>query len=70
MIIAVNMKNFKFKIKGVYYMYKGFGMYDTDTNELLSFDGKEPYVLTKKYIIQGCIDGNWHETMKRVKAGA
>ncbi len=65
MIKAVNMKNYRFG-KLANKQYIGFGMLDTKTNEFLSFDGQNPYVLTTKKIIQSCIDAEWPETMKRV----
>ena len=67
MIKAVNMKNYRFgKLANI--MYKGFGMLDTETNSFVSFDGKTPYVLTTKKIIQSCIDGGWAEKLERVAA--
>lgn len=65
MIKAVNMKNYRFG-KKANIAYKGFGMLDTETDTFVSFDGINPYVLATKKVIQGCIDGNWPETLKRV----
>lgn len=65
MIKAVNMKNYRFgKLGNI--RYTGFGILDTESNEFLSFNGKDPYVLTKKKVIQSCIDAEWYTTMKRV----
>lgn len=65
MIKAVNMKNYRFgKLGNIY--YKGIGMLDTESNTFLSMNGKDPYVLTTKKVIQSCIDGGWPVTMKRV----
>ena len=67
MIKVVNMKNYRFgKLGNI--AYTGFGMLDTTSNTFLSFDGKTPYVLRTKKIIQACIDGGWPESMKRVNA--
>lgn len=64
MIIAVNMKGYKFgKLANI--RYSGFGMLDTETNTFVSFDGTTPYVLNTKKLIQSCIDGGWAETLKR-----
>lgn len=65
MIIAVNMKNYKFG-KSANIMYKGFGILDTETDSFISLDGFHPYTLDRKCLIQGCIDANWPASLKRV----
>ena len=67
MIKAVNMKDYRFgKLGNIH--YTGFGMINTETKEFYSFDGKLPYVLRTKRIMESCIAGGWFETMKTVKA--
>lgn len=63
MIKAVNMKNYKFKRGSYTVWYVGFGILDTETNEFLSMDGKNPYVLNTKKIVQSCIDAGWTAKM-------
>lgn len=68
MIKAVNIKPYRFGKLGNMAYSKGFAMLDTDTNEFLSADGKFPYVLETKKIIQSCIDAGWEDILrKRVK---
>ena len=62
---AVNMKNYRFG-KYANKWYIGFGILDEETNTFASFDGKHPYVLPRKKIIQSCIDAGWPETLQRV----
>ena len=64
MIKAVNMKSYRFGKYGNI-EYHGFGMLDTETDTFVSFDGRTPYVLATKKIIQSCIDANWPESLKR-----
>lgn len=70
MIKAVNMKNYpiEYENKIIYKkIYIGFGIIDTDTNEFFSLDGKKPYVLSTKKVVQSCIDGGWIDTtLKRI----
>lgn len=68
MLKAVNMKGYKFGEKGCKFFLKGFGMIDTETNEFASFDGKIPYVLSTKKLVESCIVSGWAERMLRVKA--
>lgn len=68
MLKAVNMKGYKFGTKGYKFSMNGFGMVNPETNEFASFDGKVPYVLRTKKLIESCIDGGWPEKMLRVKA--
>lgn len=65
MMKAVNMKNYRFG-KNANSYYEGFGILDTETDTFASFDGRDPYVLRRKHIVQSCIDAGWTETMKRV----
>jgi len=67
MLKAVNMKWYRFATKGGKFAMHGFGMVDTETNEFASFDGKVPYVLRTKKLIESCIADGWPEKMLRVK---
>lgn len=66
MIKAVNMKGYRFGKTGSI-RYVGFGMLDEESNSFFSFDGKTPYVLPVKKIIQSCIDAGWQGSMVAVK---
>lgn len=68
MIKAVNIKNYTFKKGNLKFYYsRGFAMYDTESNEFISYDGIHPYVLDTKKLIQSCIDGGWFSTWQRCK---
>ncbi len=65
MIKAVNMNKYRFgKLANI--SYKGFGMYDTESDTFVSYDGIVPYVLTTKKMIESCILADWPSTLKRV----
>lgn len=50
MIIAVNMKDYRFgKLANI--TYSGFGLLDTATGLFVSHDGRRPYVLNSKHTI-------------------
>lgn len=62
---VVNMRNYRFgALKNI--MYIGFGILDMSNNTFVSYDGFEPYVIDKKYIMQSVVDADWPATMKRV----
>lgn len=65
MMKAVNMKNYRFG-KMANRMYIGFGILDTETDEFVSHNGKDPFVLTTKKHVQSCIDADWPATLQRV----
>lgn len=65
MFKAVNVKDYRFGKNGCI-IFEGFAILDTESNEILSMDGRLPYVLNRKKVIQSCIDGGWVDTMKRV----
>lgn len=66
MIKAVNVTSYRFgKLANMCYS-RGFGALDTETNEFLSLDGKFPYVLERKKLVQSVIDANWNSWMKRI----
>lgn len=67
MMKAVNMKGYKFGSGSYKFTMNGFGMFDTETEEFVSFDGKIPYVLRTKKLTEICIEGKWPEKLKRVK---
>ena len=64
MIIAVNMKNYKFGAGRFTCSMQGFGMLDTDTDQFVSMDGRVPYVLRTKKIVEGCIAAGWPEQIR------
>lgn len=67
MIKAVNMKGYEFGGKGYSFIMEGFGMLDTETDKFVSHDGRIPYVLRSKKLVQSCIEAGWPETFpKRV----
>ena len=66
---AVNMKNYKFGDKVKWYYVKGFGMYDEATNSFASMDGKTPYILDTKKLMEACIAADFESICKyRIKA--
>lgn len=60
MIIAVNMKNYRFGYNGCV-GFNGFGMLDTETGKFVSHDGKYPYVLRTKKLVTACINNGCPE---------
>lgn len=66
MIKVINVKNYYFgTCFNRFFTGRAFGIIDTETGKFASFDGKMPYVLEKKYIMQSVLDsGNWIDTMK------
>lgn len=67
MIKVVNVKNYRFgKLANSW--YEGFAMVNTETNEVYSYDGKHPYVLKTKKIMQSCFDNEWYKHMPTVPA--
>ena len=68
---AVNMKGYKFSTSGGFkFTISGFGILDEETGTFASFDGRTPYVLRSKKLIQSCIEAGWTESMKRVTPAA
>jgi hypothetical protein len=65
MIKAVNIKGYRFGKLGNRSYGRGFAMVDTERDEFVSWDGKTPYVLESKKLIQSCINAGWPATMKR-----
>lgn len=66
---AVNMKNYKFGSAIKWGFTKGFGMYDEERNEFVSADGKIPYVLDTKKLVESCISAGFADSFKyRVQA--
>ena len=52
---AVNMKNFRFGTGYTCFYFSGFGMYDEETKTFVSADGRMPYVLRTKKLVEACI---------------
>ena len=58
MMKVVNRKGYRFgKLANIEYI--GFGAIDERTGEFLSYDGKAPYVLQRKKIMQSVLDAGW-----------